>query len=66
MKKMLMLATGFMLTAQLFAQNDPNAKKILDRVSNKFKTINALQANYTLTVTNKAGKMPELKPAPFY
>ncbi len=55
-KKMMVLAAGFVFTAQLFAQNDPNAKKILDGVSNKFKTINALQANYTLTVTNKAGK----------
>lgn len=56
MKRILMLATAFIFTTQLFAQNDPNAKKILDGVSNKFKTIKALQANYSLTVTNKAGK----------
>lgn len=56
MKKMLLLATGFILATQLFAQNDPNAKKILDAVSNKFKTIKSLQANYSLTVTTKAGK----------
>ena len=51
-----MLATAFTVGTQLFAQNDPNAKKILDAVSNKFKTIKALQATYNLTVTNKAGK----------
>jgi outer membrane lipoprotein carrier protein len=56
MKKILMLATGFVLATSLFAQNDPNAKKILDAVSNKFKTIKTLQANYNLTVTTKAGK----------
>jgi chaperone LolA len=56
MKKILMLATGFILATSLFAQNDPNAKKILDAVSNKFKTIKTLQANYNLTVTTKAGK----------
>jgi outer membrane lipoprotein carrier protein len=56
MKKMLMLATAFTFATQLFAQNDPNAKKILDAVSNKFKTVKALQANYNLTVTTKAGK----------
>jgi outer membrane lipoprotein carrier protein len=56
MKKILMLASAFVLATQLFAQNDPNAKKILDAVSNKFKTIKTLQANYSLTVTTKAGK----------
>lgn len=38
------------------AQNDPNAKKILDGVSAKFKTFKTVQAKYDLTVTNKAGK----------
>jgi chaperone LolA len=56
MKKMLILAVGIVLATQLFAQNDPNAKKILDAVSNKFKTVKSLQANYNLTVTTKAGK----------
>ena len=38
------------------AQKDPNAKKVLDAVSAKFKTLKAVSANYKLTVTNKAGK----------
>jgi outer membrane lipoprotein carrier protein len=56
MKKILTLAMGVAFATGLFAQNDPNAKKILDAVSNKFKTIKSLQANYNLTVTTKAGK----------
>ena len=38
------------------AQNDPAAKAILDKVSAKFKTLKTVQANYTLNVTNRAGK----------
>ena len=38
------------------AQNDPAAKSILDKVSAKFKTLKTVQANYTLNVTNRAGK----------
>jgi len=45
-----------LVTLQSFAQNDPNAKKILDGVSSKFKSFKTVQATYNLTVTNKAGK----------
>src|ERR1041384_4457449 len=38
------------------AQNDPAAKSILEKVSAKFKTLKTVQANYTLNVTNRAGK----------
>ena len=38
------------------AQNDPAAKSVLDKVSAKFKTLKTVQANYTLNVTNRAGK----------
>jgi chaperone LolA len=38
------------------AQNDPAAKSILDKVSNHFKTLKTVQANYTLNVTNRSGK----------
>src|SRR5215203_7054423 len=37
-------------------QNDPNAKKILDAVSNKFKTFKAPQATFTYKVENAQGK----------
>lgn len=37
-------------------QNDPEAKKILDAVSAKFKTYKAPQASFTYKVENSAGK----------
>ena len=46
----------------LFAQNnslgtsDPQAKKVLDAVSNKFKTYKTVQANFTLSVEDEKGK----------
>jgi chaperone LolA len=55
MKKMLMiLAVVFSLSA--VAQKDPKAKAILDKVSTNFKTLKTVEANYNLTVTNRAGK----------
>jgi outer membrane lipoprotein carrier protein len=54
--KTVIVALLSVITLNLFAQNDPNAKKILDLVSAKFKTFKTVQANFTLTVTNKAGK----------
>lgn len=54
--KKLLFAVMALITLQAFAQNDPNAKKILDGVSNKFKSFKTVQATYNLTVTNKAGK----------
>ncbi len=38
-------------------QNDPDAKKILDAVSAKFKTYKAPQANFTYQVENAQGKV---------
>ena len=38
------------------AQNDPNAKKVLDAVSAKFKTFKAPQASFTYKVENAQGK----------
>lgn len=38
------------------AQNDPNAKKILDAVSSKLKTFKGISANFNLTSTSKTGK----------
>ena len=38
------------------AQNDPNAKKVLDAVSAKFKTYKAPQASFTYKVENAQGK----------
>jgi outer membrane lipoprotein-sorting protein len=55
------MKTIFMLMATCFtivatAQKDPKAKTILDKVSTNFKSLKTVQGNYTLTVTNRAGK----------
>ena len=61
--KNLYLLCGFLLSATLsFAQgsnptkNDPEAKKVLDAVSAKFKTFKTVKANFTYKVENASGK----------
>jgi outer membrane lipoprotein carrier protein len=58
MKKIYMLialiTTGLMMMAQ--ANNDPDAKKILDAVSTKFKSFKSVKAGFTYKVENGAGK----------
>ena len=55
MKRILMfVAVLFSLTAN--AQKDPKAKAILDKVSANFKSLKTVQGNYSLSVTNRAGK----------
>ena len=59
MKKLYFLTTfSILLSTFSFAQtkNDPEAKKILDAVSAKFKTFSTVQANFTYNVENGAGK----------
>ncbi len=63
MKKLYFItAIGTLFTAVSFAQpknptkNDPEAKKILDAVSAKFKTFSSVQVNFTYKVENAAGK----------
>jgi chaperone LolA len=54
--KSLITALFSLVVVSAVAQNDPAAKSILDKVSAKFKTLKTVQANYTLNVTNRAGK----------
>ena len=42
--------------AKGLGQNDPDAKKLLDAVSARFKTYKSVKANFTLQVENGAGK----------
>ena len=42
-------------------KSDPDAKKILDNVSAKFKTYKSVTANFTLKVLNSAGKVVDTK-----
>ncbi len=62
-KNIAILFMLFFVTPALFAQapkglgtSDPEAKKILDAVSAKFKTYKTVNANFTLKVENSAGK----------
>lgn len=53
----LFLAIGIVtLKANAQATNDPEAKKILDAVSAKFKTFKTVKAGFTYKVENAAGK----------
>jgi outer membrane lipoprotein-sorting protein len=55
MKKILVL-TAVLFSMTAIAQKDPKAKAILDKVSANFKSLKSVEANYNLTVTNRAGK----------
>jgi outer membrane lipoprotein-sorting protein len=63
----LLLAT---IAGHVFAQkeptNDPEAKKILDAVSKKFKSYKAVQANFTYSVENADGKVVSSKKGSIY
>lgn len=53
-------------TTIAWTQNDPEAKKILDAVSNKFKSFKTVQANYTLKVQDRNGKQQGVKTGMVY
>lgn len=57
-----LITTTFQLSAQTGATNDPEAKKILDGVSEKFKTYKTVQAAFTYKVENASGKALSSKP----
>jgi outer membrane lipoprotein carrier protein len=53
------LSTALMSMAQ--ASNDPDAKKVLDAVSAKFKTFKSVKAGFTYKVENATGKVLSTK-----
>ena len=63
MKNFSILLWAFLIQLSAAAQNnslgksDPEAKKILDGVSAKFKTFKAVQASFTLTAEDSKGKV---------
>lgn len=63
MKKLYMIlaliSAGLTIMAQ--TSNDPEAKKVLDAVSAKFKTFKTVKANFTYKVENSAGKVLSTK-----
>jgi len=60
MKKLYFVLFASAIAANLFAQkeasNDPDAKKILDAVSEKFQSYKTVQASFTYKVENGDGK----------
>ena len=62
MKKVVINFIFTLILGNVFAQpagmgkNDPEAKKILDAVSTKFKSFNAVKSNFALKMENGAGK----------
>jgi outer membrane lipoprotein-sorting protein len=71
MKKLYLSIVGIFLLVTIYAQgqnatNDPAAKKILDAVSNKFKTFKAVQSNFTLKVEDGKGKVQGMEKGMVY
>jgi outer membrane lipoprotein-sorting protein len=72
MTKLLFLSFWIFSSIGVFAQtsglgkSDPDAKKILDNVSAKFKTYKTVTANFTLKIENSAGKVQGTKSGVVY
>lgn len=67
-KKSILLSIYLVLATTVFAQapkgmgkSDPEAKKVLDAVSIKFKTFKAIKASFALKIENAAGKVQGVK-----
>jgi len=67
-RRLLILSAAMMLTLSSLAQapkgmgkSDPEAKKVLDAVSAKFKTFKAIKAAFALKIENAAGKVQGVK-----
>ncbi|NOZ48051.1 MAG: outer membrane lipoprotein carrier protein LolA [Chlorobi bacterium] len=58
MKKIILILLGF-LVSTAFAQHDPVAKKILDRVANKTNSYKSIKAQFTNTLVNKVEDFSE-------
>lgn len=58
MKRKIFIALAFfsVLSNQLLAENDPNAKKILDAVSNKVKSFKGITGSFTIKSITSKGK----------
>jgi outer membrane lipoprotein-sorting protein len=67
-RRFFIFATASLFALQSFAQapkgmgkSDPEAKKVLDAVSAKFKTFKAIKASFALKIENAAGKVQGVK-----
>lgn len=72
MKKIAVLVLSFVVTSFAFAQNnklgtnDPEAKKVLDAVSTKFKSFKSLKGIFSLEVKDGSGKTQGKKSGTVY
>lgn len=67
MKKVYLLTGLVFAFFSMFAQgNDPAAKKVLDAVSNKFKTFKSVQSTFTLQIEDAKGKVQGTKKGTVY
>ncbi len=68
MKKFLALfcITLMSLSTNVWAQNDPKAKSILDAVTQKVNSLKSLKANFTLNLTSANGKTKQSKSGTFF
>ncbi len=72
MKKIIITAFIFSCFSALNAQdnsigkNDPDAKKVLDQLSEKMKSFKSIQADFTLRIENAAGKVEGSKKGTVY
>lgn len=64
--KQILLLLVLCITMLANAQKDPKAKAILDKVSANFKSLKTVQGNYSLAVTNRAGKSSGNKSGKIY
>lgn len=60
------LLIGFSTAQLAVAQSDPAAKQVLDAVSSKFKSFNAVQSGFTLKVEDAKGKVQGEKSGTVY
>lgn len=72
MMKIVLLGFFILCGSSVFSQlnslgkSDPTAKVILDNVSAKFKTYKTVTANFTLSITDAAGKIEGIKKGTVY
>ncbi len=66
MKNLLLLVLSVATLSATAQKNDPAAKSLLDKVSQNFKSLKTVVANYSLTVTNRAGKTAGQKSGQIY
>lgn len=59
MTRNIILLTGWVLSFSLSAQYDPDALKVLDAMSNKYKAIPSFSATFTQKLTNESAGLEE-------